>query len=426
MTNANYLPRVADDQLQRLLETVGAVLIQGPKWCGKTTTAEQKASSVLYFDDPRNLESNISKIQNDPDLILDGEMPRLIDEWQLAPTLWDAIRFKVDHRPGPGQFILTGSAVPADKSKIKHSGVGRFAKLTMRPMSLWESQDSSGEVSLKNLFNHQPIKGTSTLNVRSLAYLICRGGWPSSLQLQKDKAIRVAKEYLKLICDEEISEVDGVRRDAKTTRLLLRSYARNQATQATTDTLFEDIAKNRTIPSSDRTLYYYLKALRELFVIDDVPAWNPNLRSKTAIRASDTRYLIDPSLSAAALGMGPDDLIEDFKTFGLFFEALCIRDLHIFAEALDGNLYHYRDRNGLECDAVIHLNNGQYGLIEIKIGGESLIKEGLANLKKLSSDIDTQQMSAPAFKMLLVGTETQAYYDKQWDTYIVPIGCLKP
>ncbi|PNS43931.1 ATP-binding protein [Gardnerella sp. KA00225] len=420
-----YRKRIADDILKRKLEGKGAVLIEGPKWCGKTTTAEQFAASVLYMDDPEKKEQNIAMSELSPKRLLNGDTPRLIDEWQLAQKLWDAIRFEVDHRSKLGQFILTGSAVPADTTEITHSGTGRFTWLTMRPMSLYESGDSTGEVSLENLFSGtKDIEGDSNLSIDSLAFLVCRGGWPQAVDMRDEIALDQAFDYYDAVVHSDINRADGVQKNAEKVKRLMRSYARNQGAQVPNTVLSRDISTNEDTPISEETVASYVDALRKIFVVEDMPAWNPNLRSKTAIRSSDTRYYIDPSIAAAALGIGPNDLINDLNTFGFMFETLCVRDLRIFADSLGGEVYHYRDKDGQECDAVIHLRNGKYGLIEIKLGGSKLIEDGAKSLKAMKDKIDTDKMNAPSFLMVLTGTGDFAYCRKD-GVYVVPIGCLK-
>lgn len=421
----NYKKRIADDILKRKLEGKGAVLIEGPKWCGKTTTAEQLASSILYMDDPEKKEQNIAMSELNPKRLLKGETPRLIDEWQLAPKLWDAIRFEVDHRSGVGQFILTGSAVPADTKEITHSGTGRFAWLTMRPMSLYESGESTGEVSLKDLFNGVlEIDGSNRISIDRLAFLVCRGGWPQAVDMRDEIALDQAMDYYDAIVRSDINRADNVQKNPERVRRLMRSYARNQGGRIPNTEIAQDVAANDKAPISEETVASYLSALRKIFVVEDMPAWNPNLRSKTAIRSSDTRYYIDPSIAAAALGIGPNDLINDLKTFGFLFETLCVRDLRVFADALGGEVYHYRDKDGQECDAVVHLRNGEYGLIEIKLGGDKLIEEGAESLKAMQAKIDIDTMKAPSFLMVLTGTGDYAYC-RHDGVRVVPIGCLK-
>ncbi len=421
----SYRKRIADDILKRKLEGKGAVLIEGPKWCGKTTTAEQIASSVLYMDDPESKDQNISMADLNPKRLLRGETPRLIDEWQLAPKLWDAIRFEVDHRGEQGQFVLTGSAVPPDTKEITHSGTGRFTWLTMRPMSLFESGDSTGEVSLKSLFTEtSEIDGSSNLNIDRLAFLVCRGGWPQAVDMRNEIALDQAIDYFDAVVHSDINRADGIQKNPERVRRLMRSYARNQGSQVPNTVLAQDVSGSDETTISEETVSSYINALRKIFVVEDMPAWSPNLRSKTAIRSSDTRYYVDPSIAAAALGIGPDDLINDLKTFGFLFETLCVRDLRVFADALNGEVYHYRDKSGQECDAVVHLRNGKYGLIEIKLGGDKLIEEGAVSLKSMAAKIDTDRMRAPSFMMVLTGTGDYAYRRRD-GVCVVPIGCLK-
>lgn len=420
-----YRKRIADEILARKLEGKGAVLIEGPKWCGKTTTAEQIAASILYMDEPEKKEQNITMSELNPKRLLKGAAPRLIDEWQIAPKLWDAIRFEVDHRGELGQFVLTGSAVPADTKEITHSGTGRFTRLTMRPMSLYESGDSTGEVSLKDLFDGAAeIDGASELDIDRLAFLVCRGGWPQAVDMRDEIALDQAMDYYDAVVRSDINRADGVQKNSEKVHRLMRSYARNQGSQIPNTVLAQDVSANDEVSMSDETVAAYVSALCKIFVVEDMPAWNPNLRSKTTIRSSDTRYYIDPSIAAAALGIGPNDLVNDLKTFGFLFETLCIRDLRVFADSLNGEVYHYRDRDGQECDAVAHLRNGKYGLIEIKLGGDRLIEEGAKSLKAMEAKIDTDKMNAPSFLMVLTGTGDYAYR-RQDGVYVVPIGCLK-
>lgn len=420
-----YKSRIVDEILKRKLEGKGAVLIEGPKWCGKTTTAEQLAASILYMDDPERKEQNINMSELNPKRLLKGPTPRLIDEWQIAPKLWDSIRFEVDHRSELGQFILTGSAVPVDTKEITHSGTGRFTWLMMRPMSLYESGDSSGEVSLKDLFDGQiEIDGYSELDFERLAFLVCRGGWPQAVDMRDEIALDQAMDYLDAVIHSDINRADNVQKNPDKVRRLMRSYARNQGTQVPNTELAKDVQGNDEGSINEETIASYLSALKKIFVVEEMPAWNPNLRSKTAIRSSDTRYYIDPSIAVASLGVGPNDLINDLKTFGFLFETLCVRDLRVYAEALNGDVFHYKDKNGLECDAVIHLKNGKYGLVEIKLGGEKLIEEGAKSLKALTSKIDTEKMKTPSFLMVLTGTGDYAYR-RQDGVLVVPVGCLK-
>lgn len=420
-----YKTRIADEIVKKRLRGKGAVLIEGPKWCGKTTTAEQIAGSILYMADPEKEKQNLTMAEINPGRLLKGEIPRLIDEWQIAPKLWDAVRFEVDHRDEFGQFILTGSAVPASYEHIHHTGTGRFSWILMRPMSLYESLDSTGEVSLKELFETpEQIDGENPLDLNRIAFLVCRGGWPRATDLEGEIALEQAFDYYDAVVRSDISRADGVTRDPERVKRLMRSYARNQGSQATNVSMKEDMAVNDTESLDTDTVYSYINALEKIFVIEEMGAWNPNLRSKTAIRTSNTRYFVDPSIAAAALGLGPQDLIADLNTFGLLFETMCIRDLRVFADALNGKVYHFRDKTELECDAVVHLRNGFYGLIEVKLGGDKLIEEGAQNLKKLRDKIDTTKMKTPSFLMVLIGVGDYAYR-RQDGIYVVPIGCLK-
>lgn len=428
-----YRMRIADRILSEKLEGKGAVLIRGPKWCGKTTTAERQSRSVLYMSNPATRKSNIELAKIDPGLLLKGETPRLIDEWQLAPELWDAVRWEVDQRRSTGQFILTGSAVPMSrkdengKSLIFHSGTGRFSILDMMTMSLYESGDSSGEVSLETLFSGQnDISGHNKLGLNDIAYLCCRGGWPYAVidGMSRNASLMQSVDYFDLVVEEDISRVDGVERNVLRARSIMRSYARLQGTQSPISVIRKDISANEADSISDDTVLSYLNALRQIFVIKDMEAWNPNIKSKTAIRTTPTRYYVDPSIATAALGIGPDDLIADLKTFGLVFETMCCRDLRVYAQSLGGDVYHYRDSNGLECDAVVHLRNGKYGLVEIKLGGDRLIEDGVKTLTRLSETIDTSRMGEPSFRMILTAVGEYAYRRRD-GIYIVPIGCLK-
>lgn len=425
-----YKNRVADEILRDNLEAAGLVLIEGTKWCGKTTTAEQQAKSIVYMNDPERSESYLMLAQNAPKLLLRGETPRLVDEWQDATELWDAARFEVDHREiKTGQFIFTGSTVVSKekREKIKHSGTGRIARMIMRPMSLWESGESNGRLSLSALFDGRTegAYDSNPLDVETIAWLICRGGWPAALTMTKKGALKQSTNYIDAIANNDISDVDGVVRNSEFTLRLLRSYSRFQGAQAPISSIYADLTANADSSMTEDTIASYISALKKLFVIEDAPAWNPNLRSKTAIRTSDTRYFVDPSIATAAMGIGPENLLFDLNTMGLLFETLCIRDLRVYSELLDGKIYHYRDKNGLECDAVLHLRNGKYGLIEVKLGGKKLIDEGAAILTELSEKIDVGRMMAPSFMMVLTGTGDYAY--KRTDgIWVVPIGCLKP
>ena len=424
MTN-KYKKRIADTLLDRNLEGIGAVLIEGPKWCGKTTSAEQKAKSVIYMNDPKKSSMYMQLAKMSPQTLLEGETPKLIDEWQLAPSLWDTIRFEVDHRNGEGFFILTGSAVPAKTDEIWHTGTGRFARIKMRPMSLWESEDSTGTISLAALFNGSAQTAiTDEKRLEDIAFLLCRGGWPKATLQKKEVALERVFDYYDAVVNADISRVDNVERDAERTKRLMRSYARFQGSQTSISKIKDDVKANDAMTVNDDTIGSYIKALEKIFVIEDMPAWNPNLRSKTAIRTSDTRYFVDPSIAVAALGLGPKDLMNDLNTFGLLFETMCVRDLRVYADALGGTVYHYRDKNGLECDAVVHLRNGSYGLIEIKLGGDNLIEEAASTLKELANKIDTTKMKSPSFMMVLTALGSYAY-QREDNVWVVPVGSLK-
>ena len=405
-----YRKRLTDEVLKDKLEASGAVLVEGAKWCGKTTTSKQIAKSVLYMQEPAQKKQNLLMADTNPSLLLQGKTPRLIDEWQLAPKLWDAVRFEVDQRDDFGQFILTGSAVPPDTSEISHSGTGRISRMLMRPMSLFESGESSGSVSLEGLFNTDyEVSASVESDIEKLAFLICRGGWPKAVGKSVKVALQQALDYYDAVVNSDISRVDGKERNPERAKLLLRSYSRNIGSQAKFEEIRQDILGNDVDSFSIDTLYDYLNALKKIFVVEDAPAWNPNLRSKAAIRNTDTRYFVDPSIATASLGLGPKDLINDLSTMGLLFENLCVRDLRIYAQSIGGEIYHYRDKSGLECDTVVHLRNGSYGLVEIKLGGDKLIEEGCATLNKFEKIIDTTKMKSPSFKMILTGVGNYAF-----------------
>lgn len=430
----NYRPRIADQLLADLLDACGCVLIEGSKWCGKTTTAEKMANSVVYMADPAEGERNKQLAKATPNYLLQGDTPRLIDEWQVVPTLWDAIRGEVDHRRALGQFIITGSAVPPQRDEIVHTGTGRITTLLMRPMSLWESGDSTGAISIESLFDQpEQLLADNSIDIEELAYLICRGGWPmATLTTNRKAALRQATIYYEGVVgkgngeNSDVSRVDGVKRDPERVKRLMRSLSRHQGTQAPLKTIYQDIIANDVDSLKEETISAYITALKKIFCVEDMPAWNPCLRSKTAIRTSDTRYFVDPSIAVAAMRIGPKDLINDLETMGLLFEAMVVRDLRVYAEALDGHIYHYRDKNNLECDAVLHLENGTYGLIEIKLGGDDAINKGASTLQTLADKIDTTRMPKPSFLMVIVGVGKHAYRRQEDGVYVVPIGCLKP
>lgn len=420
-----YKQRIADRILERKVMGKGAVLIEGPKWCGKTTTAKQLAKSVLDLGDSAVLKQSSGLIEISPKTLLEGETPRLIDEWQALPLIWDSIRSEVDKRGEPSQFILTGSSVLPEADETVHSGTGRFATIKMRPMSLYESGESTGTVSLKDLFDGKPIEVKQNgLNLEDIAYLTCRGGWPWATIISKKVALDQAYDYVDSVIQRDIQRVDKVKRNAERAKLLMRSYARNISQQVSYNTIRKDMLSNDSSTLDEDTLADYIKALKKLFVIEDLPAWNPNIRSKAAIRTSDTRHFVDPSIGTAILGLGPKDLINDLKSFGFFFEDMVVRDLRVYAEALDGELYHYRDSNGLECDTVLHRRNGSYALMEVKLGGEQNIEDGAKSMLSLAVNIDTDKMPAPSFMAVIVGVGQYAYQRKD-GVYVIPIGCLK-
>ena len=425
-----YKNRIFDVLLKEALEAKGAVLIEGPKWCGKTTTAEQIAKSVVYINDPKHREQYVMTAQTNPQRLLAGATPRLIDEWQITPELWDTIRFDVDHSDEDGKYILTGSAVPLDdeaKRKIHHSGTGRFAWIRMRPMSLFESEESSGSVSFADLFAGKRSLGDAKPHtLEEMAYIACRGGWPKAIGKSGRAALRQAFDYVDAIANTDISRVDEVLRDPDLAMRILKSLARLQGTQSSVAAIKADLRPNTSRGGvHENTVYSYLGALKKIFVVEDMPAWCPDLRCKTPVRTTDTRYFTDPSIATAALGLGPAGLMDDLKTFGLLFETLVARDLRTYAAANDGKVAHYRDKSGLECDAVMHLRDGRYGLIEVKIGGEALIAAGKERLHRLADEIDTKRMREPAFRMIIVA-EGEFAYEEPDGTLICPIGCLKP
>ena len=422
---ARYKQRIADRILQRKILGKGTVLIEGPKWCGKTTTAKQLAKSFLDLGDSAILKQSTALIDISPQTLLKGDTPRLIDEWQALPSIWDSIRSEVDRRGEPSQFILTGSSVLPEADETIHSGTGRFATIKMRPMSLYESGESTGTVSLKELFECDSIEvQQNDLELEDIAYLTCRGGWPWATLISREVALDQAFEYFDSVVKKDILRVDKVKRSAERAKLLLRSYARNISQQVSYGTIRKDMLSNDASTLDEDTVADYIKALKKLFVIEDLAAWNPNIRSKVAIRTSDTRHFVDPSIGTAALGLGPQDLINDLKSFGFFFEDMVVRDLRVYAEALDGELYYYRDSNGLECDTVLHRRNGSYALLEVKLGGEQNIEEGAMSMISLAKNIDTDKTPSPSFMAVIVGVGQYAYQRKD-GVYVIPIGCLR-
>ena len=418
-----YLKRIADRVLQDRLAASGAVLIEGPKWCGKTRTALENSKSHLFMQDPDKAISYLKAADTKPSLLLKGDTPRLLDEWQTAPVLWDAVRFMVDQRGKSGQFILTGSAVPKD-NVVQHTGTGRISRLLMRPMSLYESMESNGSVSLKALFDGETeIDNFSTLTIEQITFAIVRGGWPASIGKSEKIALRHAIDYVEAIINADVSRVDGIEKNPVRVRALLRSLSRNISTLATIRTIHDDIAMGDADESiSEKTISQYLGALDRIFVTENLPAWNPALRSKTAIRTSPKRQFVDPSIAAAVLRLTPSRLLEDFNYFGFLFESLCDRDLRIYAEAIDGQVFHYRDASGLEADAVIALNDGRWAAVEVKLGSKE-IEDAAVHLLELKNKVNTEKMQEPSFLMILTGTEIA--YRREDGVYVVPLGCLK-
>ncbi len=418
-----YLKRIADRVLQDRLAASGAVLIEGPKWCGKTRTALENSKSHLFMQDPDKAISYLKAADTKPSLLLKGDTPRLLDEWQTAPVLWDAVRFMVDQRGKSGQFILTGSAVPKD-NVVQHTGTGRISRLLMRPMSLYESMESNGRVSLKALFDGETeIDNFSTLTIEQITFAIVRGGWPASIGKSEKIALRHAIDYVEAIINADVSRVDGIEKNPVRVRALLRSLSRNISTLATIRTIHDDIAMGDADESiSEKTISQYLGALDRIFVTENLPAWNPALRSKTAIRTSPKRQFVDPSIAAAVLRLTPSGLLEDFNYFGFLFESLCDRDLRIYAEAIDGQVFHYRDASGLEADAVIALNDGRWAAVEVKLGSKE-IEDAAVHLLELKNKVNTEKMREPSFLMILTGSEIA--YRREDGVYVVPLGCLK-
>ena len=421
MSKSHYLPRICDSELQNALATMGAVLIEGAKWCGKTRTAANLAGSTLFMQDPDNARSYREMADTKPSLLLKGKTPRLIDEWQMSPVLWDAVRFEVDKRGVPGQFILTGSAVPAD-NVTAHTGTGRFARILMRPMSLFESQESNGTVSLADLFDGKcDIESVSDLSIEQIAFAICRGGFPATIGKSDRAALQMPIDYVEAVINQDISQVDGVEKNPNRVRLLLRSLARNIATMASMQTILKDVESTET-SISDKTFAVYNNALRRIFVLEPMPAWSPSLRSQTAIRTSPKHHFVDPSIATAVMRINPAGILQDFEYFGFLFESLCARDVRVYARHNDGDVFHYRDKNGLEADMVIVLRDGRWGAIEVKLGNRQ-IDEAAKNLLKLKNKINTDKMRDPSFLMVLTGG--QYAFQRKDGVFIVPIGCLK-
>jgi len=421
MSKNDYLSRLCDFELQNALSTMGAVLIEGAKWCGKTSTAENVARSTIFMQDPDKAKSYMEIADTKPSLLLIGENPRLIDEWQMAPVLWDAVRFEVDKRGLAGQFILTGSSVPAD-NVTAHTGTGRFARILMRPMSLYESKESNGTVSLADLFaGKHEIEGVSDLSIEQIAFALCRGGFPATIYQPEAIALRMSVDYIESVINQDVSRVDGVEKNPNRVRLLLRSLARNIATMASVQTILKDIESTET-NISDKTFSMYYNALRRIFVIEDMPAWAPSLRSKTAIRTSPKRHFVDPSIATAVMRINPNAVLQDFEYFGFLFEALCARDVRVYAQQNDGDVFHYRDKSGLEADMIVQLRDGRWGAIEVKLGNKQ-IEQAVDNLLKLKERINTDKIYEPSFLVVLTGG--QYAYRRKDGVLVIPVGCLK-
>ena len=416
----NYIKRIVDDEIKNKLNYTGAVLIKGPKWCGKTTSAKQIAKSVLEMQNPDLQENYIELANTKPSLLLEGDKPRLIDEWQIVPKLWNAIRYSVDNTGLPNQYILTGSATPNEDPTL-HSGVGRFAFVTMKPMSLYESGESNGKISLSDILNgKRDIDGIKTdLEYEKIAHVLCRGGWPNSLNLPEKESLEISKNYIDVLCESDISRIDGTKRDPNLARAILKAYARAVSTTLSNQTICNDVKANYA-DISDKTINDYLSILKKLYVIEEIEAWNPNIRSKTSIRTSPKKSMIDPSLAVAALGCSPKDIMMDIRTFGLLFENLVNRDLSIYVNSIGGYLKHYRDRYDLECDNVIHFNNGKYALVETKLGGTK-IKEAEVHLNTLKNLIldGEPKLGPPEFMMIITGTNMA--YTTDSGILVVPI-----
>ncbi len=431
MEYINYLNRIADKTLDMRLEAFGAVQITGPKWCGKTTTAERRSASVIKMQDPDRREGYLATARIKPSLLLNGATPRLIDEWQVAPVIWDAVRHAVDERRKKGQFILTGSTV-IDDDEIMHSGTGRISKMAMYPMSLFESLESNGTVSLHRLFDEPEYNidgATSQLSIDQLIFAACRGGWPASLDdMSREAKLLIAKDYVNIICDEDISRIDKVRRNPTLARLILRSYARNICTLAKKTSMVSDVAQEMegiSMPTFDD----YVSAFERLYVIDDIEAWSPAIRSKTAIRTGKKRCFVDPSIAVAALGASPRSLEMDLNTFGFIFECLCFRDLRVYSQAVGGRLSYYHDRQGLEADAVLHLDDGRYALIECKLGSRE-IDEGAKHLLEIKHLVgealaSERQSRLREPELLIVLTGGEMAYTRPDGVKIIPIGALR-
>ncbi|MCL2820486.1 MAG: DUF4143 domain-containing protein [Oscillospiraceae bacterium] len=417
-----YLQRLADKRMDTALQSSGAVLVVGPKWCGKTETAKQFAKSILYMQHPNYAENYIKMASLKPSELLEGHTPRLIDEWQDAPVLWNAVRFTVDERKKKGQFILTGSVVPAT-TKNMHSGAGRISRMEMRTMSLFESNESTGDISLADLFNgNEGMVGTSRLSIDDIAFVMLRGGWPEAVkEKRKNIAIKTISDYVDVLINDDMSRIDGKKRNATRVRNLLRSIARHISAPANNSTIMADLSANdNTI--SDKTIADYMDALKKLYVVDELPVWSVSMRSKTALRTTPKRNFTDPSIAGVLLGANKNKLFNDFNTFGLLFESMVIRDLKVYADSLNGNVFYYRDKVDNEVDAIIELSDGRWGALEVKMGGTE--EEAAArSLLKFKKNVNIEKMGEPSF--LAIITATQIAHKREDGVWVIPLGCLK-
>jgi len=417
-----YYKRLIEQKIKEKLEYSGAILIVGPKYCGKTTTASIFAESVVKLTTKQNI--NLANV--DKSFVLDGKPPRLIDEWQTVPDIWNYVRDKVDEKQEKGLYILTGSTTPSDKTSIFHSGAGRISTIKMKSLTLTESNESKGLVSLKELFEKDvsvKVYENKNYDLMQTAFYICRGGWPNSVLAKQDKALNVTKDYSKGLFNFENSENYKFRnKKPEILKMVLASYARNISTEATYTTILDDITKNNNRSINTKTLDDYMDALKDIYILEDITAFSLNLRSKTAIRTTNTRHFVDTSIACQALNVTPQKLIKDLNTYGLFFEDFVVKELSVYADLLDGSINHYRDKNGLECDIVINLDDGRYALIEVKLGGDKLIEEGAKTLVSLSKKIDNEVSGEPAFMAII--TATGALYRRKDGIYVIPINCL--
>lgn len=423
----SYYKRIIDDVIKEKLEITGGIVIKGPKWCGKTTSAKQISNSVLDLQNEKNKKKNKEIAEYDISLLLKGEKPRLIDEWQVIPEIWNMVKTDIDEQNGRGLYILTGSVIPTDNKNL-HSGIGRFSFIEMKTMSLYESMDSNGTISLNDILNNNVIiRGQkSDIDYQRLAYLTCRGGWPSIIGMSEKNALQISKEYVKALCESDISSIDGKMRNPRLAKQILKAYARNVSTINSNQTIYDDVKKNYGYVS-EKTLIEYMNILKRLYVIDEVDSWNPNLRSKTAVRTAPKKGFVDPSIATAILNCSPEELVFDPKTFGLLFENLVNRDLSVYVNKIGGDLCHYRDRYGLECDHVLHFNNGKYGLVQTKLGSNG-IEQGIDKLRELRDLIKEKNkkkktIKEPDFYMVITGGETALTTPD--GILVVPIGCLK-